>query len=179
MKLTMPELVDWDLPKEGGFHNCVLVSIHKGYPLHARKVMQGLWGMGQMQFCKCIVVVDADVDVHDYAQVAWRVFNNVDWKRDVLVVDGPLDVLDHSAPQPLWGGKIGIDATSKGPDEGHPREWPPDVRMTPEVKARVDALWSSLGVGRVGSPGTGGGGGASGGEAPAGRTGAGKGGAPA
>jgi 4-hydroxy-3-polyprenylbenzoate decarboxylase len=152
MKLTLPELVDWDLPKEGGFHNCVLVAIDKAYPLHARKVMHALWGMGQMQFCKCIVVVDADVDVHDYSQVAWRVLNNVDWKRDVMTLDGPLDVLDHSAPQPLWGGKIGIDATKKGPDEGHPREWPPDVEMTPEVKSRVDALWSSLGLGSVGAP---------------------------
>ena len=83
MRLTLPELVDMDLPKEGGFHNCALVSMDKRYPLHARKVMHALWGAGQMQFCKCIVVLDADVDVHDYAQVAWRVFNNVDWKRDV------------------------------------------------------------------------------------------------
>ena len=129
------------------FHNCALVSVEKRYPLHARKVMHALWGMGQMQFTKCIVVVDADVDVHDYAQVAWRVFNNVDWKRDVLVTEGPLDVLDHSSPQPLWGGKIGIDATQKGPDEGHPREWPPDVEMSAEVKARVDELWPQLGLG--------------------------------
>jgi len=146
LRLTLPELVDMDLPKEGGFHNCALVSVNKRYPLHSRKVMHHLWGAGQMQFCKCIVVVDADVDVHDYAQVAWRVFNNVDWKRDVLVAEGPLDVLDHSSPQPLWGAKIGIDATSKGSDEGHPREWPPDVEMSPEVKARVDELWPSLGL---------------------------------
>jgi 4-hydroxy-3-polyprenylbenzoate decarboxylase len=152
MKVTLPELVDWDLPKEGGFHNCVLVALDKQYPLQARKVMHSLWGMGQMQFCKCIVVVDADVDVHDYAQVAWRVFNNVDWKRDVLMGEGPLDVLDHSAPQPLWGGKIGIDATRKGPSEGHSREWPPDVEMAPEVKARIEALWSRLGLGDAGSP---------------------------
>ena len=150
LRLTLPELVDMDLPKEGAFHNCALVSMHKRYPLHARKVMHHLWGAGQMQFCKCIAVVDADVDVHDYAQVAWRVFNNVDWKRDVVVTEGPLDVLDHSSPQPLWGAKIGIDATSKGPDEGHPREWPPDVEMTPDVKARVDELWPLLGLGTTG-----------------------------
>ncbi len=124
MKFTLPELVDWDLPMEGGFHNCVIVAIDKRYPLQARKVMHSLWGTGQMQFAKCIVVVDKDVDVHDYAQVAWRVFNNVDWKRDVLTVEGPLDVLDHSSPNPLWGGKIGIDATRKWPEEGHTREWP-------------------------------------------------------
>ena len=146
MKLTLPELVDWDLPKEGGFHNCALVSVDKRYPLQARKVMHALWGMGQMQFSKCLVVVDKDVDVHDYAQVAWRVLNNVDRKRDTMLVEGPLDVLDHSAPQPLWGGKIGIDATRKGPEEGHAREWPPDVEMTAEVKARIDALWPALGL---------------------------------
>ena len=150
MRITLPELVDMDLPKEGGFHNCVLVSMNKRYPLHTRKVMHALWGAGQMQFCKCIVVVDGDVDVHDYAQVAWRVFNNVDWGRDVLLVEGPLDVLDHSSPQPLWGGKIGIDATAKGPGEGHDREWPPDVEMSAEVKTRVDELWSSLGLGGPG-----------------------------
>ena len=146
MRLTLPELVDLDLPKEGGFHNCALVSVEKRYPLHARKIMHSLWGAGQMQFCKCIVVVDADVDVHDYGQVAWRVFNNVDWKRDVLVTEGPLDVLDHSSPQPLWGAKIGIDATAKGPSEGHHREWPQDVAMSAEVKARIDALWPTLGL---------------------------------
>jgi 4-hydroxy-3-polyprenylbenzoate decarboxylase len=147
LRLTLPELVDMDLPKEGGFHNCALVSVNKRYPLHARKVMHALWGAGQMQFCKCIVVVDGDVDVHDYARVAWRVFNNVDWKRDIVVAEGPLDVLDHSAPQPLWGAKIGIDATRKGPSEGHPREWPPDVEMSADVKARIDELWPSLGLG--------------------------------
>jgi 4-hydroxy-3-polyprenylbenzoate decarboxylase len=158
MRFTLPELVDFDLPKEGGFHNCALVSMDKRYPLHARKVMHALWGAGQMQFCKCIVVLDADVDVHDYAKVAWRVFNNVDWRRDVVVTEGPLDVLDHSAPQPLWGAKIGIDATKKGSDEGHPREWPPDVEMSPEIKARVDELWPGLGlsgpVARSGGPRT-------------------------
>ncbi len=146
MKLTLPELVDWDLPMEGGFHNCVIVAIDKRYPMQARKAMHALWGMGQMQFAKCIVVLDRDVDVHDYAQVAWRVFNNVDWRRDVLSVEGPLDVLDHSSPNPLWGGKIGIDATMKLPEEGHVREWPDDVQMSAEVKARVDALWPSLGL---------------------------------
>jgi 4-hydroxy-3-polyprenylbenzoate decarboxylase len=146
MKLTLPELVDWDLPKEGGFHNCVIVSIDKRYPMQARKVMHALWGMGQMQFAKCIVVLDRDVDVHDYAQVAWRVLNNVDWKRDVVATEGPLDVLDHSSPNALWGGKIGIDATKKGPEEGHTREWPADVHMGAEVKARIDALWPTLGL---------------------------------
>jgi 4-hydroxy-3-polyprenylbenzoate decarboxylase len=164
LRLTLPELVDMDLPKEGGFHNCVLVSVDKRYPLQGRKVVHSLWGTGQMQFAKCVVVVDGDVDVHDHAQVAWRVFNNVDWKRDVTIVEGPLDVLDHSSPHPLRGGKIGVDATTKWPEEGHHREWPADVEMSTEVKARVDALWPSLGLGESprGSRGSSAGGGRSG-----------------
>lgn len=150
LRMTLPELVDMDLPKEGGFHSCALVSIRKRYPFHTRKLMHALWGAGQMQFCKCIVVVDEDVDVHDYAQVAWRVFNNVDWKRDIMVIEGPLDVLDHSSPHPLWGAKVGIDATRKGPEEGHNREWPPDVEMSEAVKARIDDLWPQLGLGDLG-----------------------------
>jgi 4-hydroxy-3-polyprenylbenzoate decarboxylase len=155
LRITLPELVDMDLPKEGAFHNCVLVSVDKRYPLHARKVIHALWGTGQMQFAKCIVVVDGGVDVHDYARVAWRVFNNVDWQLDVTVVEGPLDVLDHSSPHPMRGGKIGIDATTKWPEEGHDREWPADVEMSPEVKARVDELWPSLGLGGLRSHGDG------------------------
>jgi 4-hydroxy-3-polyprenylbenzoate decarboxylase len=152
LRLTLPELVDMDLPKEGAFHNCVLVSVEKRYPLHARKIMHALWGTGQMQFAKCVVVLDRGVDVHDYAQVAWRVFNNVDWQRDVTIVEGPLDVLDHSSPHAFRGGKIGIDATAKWPEEGHDREWPADVEMSSDVKARVDALWPSLGLGDLGRP---------------------------
>ncbi len=154
LRLTLPELVDMDLPKEGGFHNCVIVSVDKRYPLQARKVMHALWGTGQMQFAKCVVAVDRNVNVHDYAQVAWRVFNNVDWQRDVTVVEGPLDVLDHSSPHPVRGGKIGIDATTKWPEEGHQREWPADVEMLPEVKARIDELWPSLGLGDPSRSGT-------------------------
>jgi 4-hydroxy-3-polyprenylbenzoate decarboxylase len=136
-----------DLPIEGVFHNCAILSLRKGYPLHARKVMHAVWGMGQMQFTKFVIIVDAEVDVHDYRQVAWRVANNVDPQRDVILTEGPLDALDHSAPQAYWGAKMGIDATTKCPEEGHPREWPPDVVMSPEVVARVDAMWDTLGLG--------------------------------
>lgn len=147
LRLTLPEIVDMDLPKEGGFHNCAIISVDKRYPMHARKVMHAVWGTGQMQFTKCVVIADGDVDVHDYAQVAWRVFNNVDWQRDVTIIEGPLDVLDHSSPHPVRGGKIGIDATRKWPEEGHDREWPADVEMSADIKDRVDELWPSLGLG--------------------------------
>jgi 4-hydroxy-3-polyprenylbenzoate decarboxylase len=147
LRLTLPEVVDMDLPVEGAFHNCAILSLRKGYPLHARKVMHAVWGMGQMQFSKFVIIVDAEVDVHDYRQVAWRVANNVDPQRDIILTEGPVDALDHSAPQAYWGAKMGIDATTKWPEEGHPREWPPDVVMSPEVVTRVDAMWDTLGLG--------------------------------
>jgi len=150
LQLTMPEVVDMDLPDEGGFHNCAILSIRKSYPLHARKVMHAVWGMGQMQFTKNVIVVDEDVNVHDYAEVAWRVLNNVDPRRDTIITEGPLDALDHSSPNPHWGAKMGIDGTRKWPEEGHPREWPPDIVMDPEVKRRVDQLWTELGLDKWG-----------------------------
>ncbi len=147
MKLVMPEIVDVSLPPEGVFHNLVLVSIRKSFPGHARKVMYGLWGLGQMMFAKSIVVFDADVNVQDPAEVVWRLTNNVDPRRDTVIVDGPLDALDHSSPLPYYGSKIGIDATRKGPGEGHQREWPADIVMSQEVRERVDRRWKELGIG--------------------------------
>jgi 4-hydroxy-3-polyprenylbenzoate decarboxylase len=146
LQMQLPEVVDMDLPVEGVFHNCAILSVRKAYPLHARKLMHAVWGLGQMQFTKTVLVVDEDVDVHDYAEVAWRAFNNVDPERDVLLTQGPLDALDHSSPTAHWGAKMGIDATRKWPEEGHPREWPPDIVMSPEVVARVDELWPRLGL---------------------------------
>ncbi|NLU49665.1 MAG: menaquinone biosynthesis decarboxylase [Syntrophomonadaceae bacterium] len=146
LKLQLPEVVDMNLPLEGVFHNCVVVSIKKSFPRQAKKVMHALWGMGQMMFAKFIVVVDDSVDVHNTSEVAWKVFNNVDPRRDIEIVEGPLDVLDHSAPNPLFGSKIGIDATKKWESEGHPREWPDDIEMLPEIKALVDRRWKEYGL---------------------------------
>jgi 4-hydroxy-3-polyprenylbenzoate decarboxylase len=146
LRLTLPEIVDLELPIEGVFHDCAVVSIRKAYPGHARKVMSAVWGMGQMMFTKFVVVVDEHVDVHDPREVAWRVFNNVDPRRDTMIVDGPLDVLDHSSPTAGYGAKMGIDATRAWPAEGHPREWPDELAMDPAVKARVDERWSELGL---------------------------------
>jgi 4-hydroxy-3-polyprenylbenzoate decarboxylase len=141
-----PEIVDLNLPIEGVFHNLVLISIDKRYPGHARKIMHTIWGAGQMQFSKCIVVVDKEVDVQDPRQVVFRLSNNVDWRRDVTIVEGPLDALDHSSPLPKFGGKIGIDATRKLPEEGHPREWPDDLVMDPAVVDRVRQRWAEYGL---------------------------------
>ncbi len=146
IRQLIPEIVDIDMPLEGVFHNCVIVSIKKTYPKQAFKVMNALWSLGQMMFSKFIVVVDSDVNVHNYSEVTWKVFNNVDPKRDTVIIEGPLDVLDHSSPTPYFGHKMGIDATRKLPEEGHPRKWPDDIRMTDEIKKLVDGKWSDYGI---------------------------------
>jgi 4-hydroxy-3-polyprenylbenzoate decarboxylase len=110
--------------------------------------MTALWGLGQMMFSKFIVVFDADVDVQDLNQVIWQWGANVDPRRDSLLVDGPVDALDHAAPLPGLGSKIGFDATTKGPEEGLGRPWPEVIRMAPEVVQRIDRLWERLGLGR-------------------------------
>ncbi len=146
LKMQLPEVVDMHLPMEGVFHNCVLVSIKKSFPGHARKIMHSLWGMGQMMFAKFIIVVDQDVNVQNLSEVLWKVFNNVDPRRDTTITEGPLDVLDHSAPLAVYGSKMGIDATKKWPEEGHNREWPEDIKMSPEIMTLVDKKWSEYGV---------------------------------
>ncbi len=146
LKLVQPEIVDLDLPIEGVFHDCAIVSIRKSYPGQARKIMNALWGMGQMMFTKFVVVVDEQVDVHDYSEVTWRVFNNVDPRRDCLIVEGPLDVLDHSSPLPRYGAKMGVDATKTWREEGHDREWPDELAQDPAVVQRVSERWAELGL---------------------------------
>ena len=145
IRMSVPEVVDYDLPTTGAFHNCVLVSIRKRYPGHAKKVMHAMWGLGLLSLTKCVVVVDEHVDVHDYDQVFFYACANVDPKRDVVLAEGPLDQLDHAPTLQAYGGKLGIDATAKGPDEGA-RAWPAEIEMTPEIRARVDARWAELGL---------------------------------
>jgi len=146
IKKQLPEVVDMNLPLEGVFHNLCFVSIDKRYPGQARKVMYALWGMGQMMFTKIIVVVDKNINVQNVSEVLWRIGNNVDPRRDVAILEGPLDALDHASPLAFYGGKMGIDATKKGPEDGHYREWPGTLHMDEGVKAKVDALWSQLGL---------------------------------
>lgn len=146
LQMQNPEIVDINMPLEGVFHNCVIISIKKSYPGHAKKIMNTVWGMGQMMFTKMVIVVDHNVNPHDLSTVAWKVFNNIDAKRDVLIVDGPLDALDHSSPLPHYGHKMGIDATKKWPEEGHNREWPEDIEMRKEIKELVDKKWKEYGI---------------------------------
>jgi 4-hydroxy-3-polyprenylbenzoate decarboxylase len=145
VKLTVPEIVDYDLPVAGAFHNLAIVSIKKAFPGHARKVMHAIWGLGMLSLTKGVVIVDEHVDVHDYAQVTFYVGANVDPKRDVVITEGPLDHLDHASTLQFIGGKIGIDATAKSPAEGA-REWPPEIEMTAEVRELVNRRWSEYGL---------------------------------
>ena len=146
MRLQIPEVRDMCMPAEGIFHNMMLVSIRKSYPGHARKVMSAVWGLGQAMFTKCIVVVDEDVDVQNVSEVAWRALNNIDPERDIQFTMGPIDSLDHASRLINYGSKMGIDATKKWPGEGFTRPWPDVIRMTPEVKKRVDELWKKAGL---------------------------------
>jgi len=146
IKLTMPEIVDINLPPEGVAHNLMLISIRKSYAGHARKVMNGIWALGQAMFTKCIVVVDEDCDVQDVGEVVLRVANNIDPERDIQFTLGPVDSLDHASRLPNFGSKMGIDATRKWAAEGFTRPWPQMLEMPAEVKSRVDAIWSKLGL---------------------------------
>jgi len=148
LKTIVPDIVDYDLPETGGFHNCAIVSIDKRYPKHAQKVMHAIWGAHLMSLTKLIVVVDADCDVHDYAEVSWRAFGNVDYARDLLLTEGPVDHLDHASYQQFWGGKLGLDATRKLPGEGYARDggWPEMITSDPATAATVDRRWKEYGL---------------------------------
>jgi 4-hydroxy-3-polyprenylbenzoate decarboxylase len=144
MKLTIPELVDINLPIEGVFHNLMIVSIRKSYPGQARKVMNAIWSLGQAMFTKCIIVVDEDVDVQDIADVTLKALNNIDPERDIQFTLGPVDSLDHAARLPDYGSKMGIDATRKWSSEGFARPWPDEITMDAKTRALVGSKWKAL-----------------------------------
>jgi len=145
IKTQLPELVDMNLPLFGVFHNFALISIDKRYPYQAKKMMHSFWGLGQLMFSKIIIVVDKDVDVQNVEEVLFYVGSNVDPKRDVTIVEGPVDVLDHASPLMGAGSKMGIDATTKWPEEGYQREWPEEIRMSDDMIALVDEKWKKYG----------------------------------
>ncbi len=122
LRTVNPEIKDYDLPWEGVFHNCVIVSFEKRYPAQAKKLMSSLWGAGQMAFAKMLLMVDDDIDVHNYDAVARRLLDTID-VNGIVKSEGVLDVLDHSAPTALYGAKLGIDATRPVlGEEGHAPE---------------------------------------------------------
>jgi 4-hydroxy-3-polyprenylbenzoate decarboxylase len=144
MRLTIPELIDINLPIEGVFHNLMIVSIRKSYPGQARKVMNAIWSLGQAMFTKVIIVVDEDVDVQDLADVTLKVLNHIDPERDIQFTLGPVDSLDHASRLANYGSKMGIDATRKWPTEGFTRPWPDEIVMDAKTKALVDGKWKAL-----------------------------------
>jgi 4-hydroxy-3-polyprenylbenzoate decarboxylase len=144
MRLTIPELIDINLPIEGVFHNLMIVSIRKSYPGQARKVMNAIWSLGQAMFTKCIIVVDEDVDVQDIADVTLKVLNHIDPERDIQFTLGPVDSLDHASRLANYGSKMGIDATRKWPTEGFTRPWPDEIVMDAKTKTLVDEKWKTL-----------------------------------
>jgi 4-hydroxy-3-polyprenylbenzoate decarboxylase len=144
MKLTIPELVDVNLPIEGVFHNLMIVSIRKSYPGQARKVMNAIWSLGQAMFTKCIIVVDEDVNVQDIGEVTLKVLNHIDPERDIQFTLGPVDSLDHASRLPNFGSKMGIDATRKWESEGFARPWPDEILMDAKTKSVVNSKWKAL-----------------------------------
>ncbi len=147
IRVLLPEIVDINLPEHGMFQGLAIVSIKKRYPGHAKKVMMGLWGLGQMSLTKIIIVVDHDVDIHDINQVLWAVSANVDPQRDVVVIPYThTDHLDPATPIPGYGSKLGIDATRKYPEEYEWREWPEEVEPDPQVANKIADLLKKLGI---------------------------------
>lgn len=144
IQLQLPEIKDLNLPMEGVFQNCAIISIKKSYPGQARKVISAVWGLGQMMFTKVVIVVDEEVNVQDLSEVAWRVLNNIDPKRDFMIVEGPTDVLNHASPN--YGSKVGIDGTKKFKEEGIIYEFPDEIKMSPEIKRLVDERWRDYGL---------------------------------
>jgi 4-hydroxy-3-polyprenylbenzoate decarboxylase len=149
LQMVVPEIVDYNLPVEGGFHNLAIVSVRKSYPGQAKKVMNALWGLGHMMMLtRVLLVVDADVDPSDVRGVVWNALNNVDPSRDLVIMPGPVDDLDHSGSYLMsLGHKLGIDATRKRADEGYAREWPPEILMNEATRAQVTSRWAEYGIG--------------------------------
>ena len=146
IRLLLPEVVDMNMPAEGVFHNLVIVSIKKRYPGQARKVMYALWGLGLMMLAKTIVVVSEHVDVQNLSEVAWRATGNIDPKRDVVLLEGPVDDLDHAAIRHRFGGKLGIDATEKNEMDDIVQAWPEEIVMSDDVRSLVSRRWMEYGL---------------------------------
>ena len=150
LQAMLPEVVDMNLPVEGGFQNLAIVSIRKSYPGQAKKVMNALWGLGHMMMLtRVLIVVDSDVDVQDTRAVAWFVLNNLAPERDVVMMPGPVDDLDHGSYSVAYGTKLGVDATRKDRFEGYTREWPPEMIMDPATRSLVTERWKTYGIDKL------------------------------
>ena len=147
IKMFQPEVVDFSMPPAGWFQGIAIISIKKRYPGQAKKVMMGLWGLGQLALTKIFVVVDEDINVHDINDVIWAITSRADAARDVIIIDNtPTDSLDPASPLVNLGSKLGIDATQKTKEEGYQREIQELVSVDEDTKNLVDAKWSSYGI---------------------------------
>jgi len=147
IKMLHPEVVDFSMPPAGWFQGLAIVSIKKRYPGQAKKVMMGLWGMGQLALTKIIVVVDSDVNVHNFNEVIWAITTRSDAARDTIIINNtPTDTLDPASPKVNLGSKLGIDATQKTLEEGFEREIQEEVKVDESTKEMVDSKWSNYGI---------------------------------
>lgn len=147
LRRQLTEIVDFYLPPEGCSYRLAVVSIRKQYAGHAKRVMFGIWSvLRQFMYTKFIIVVDDDIDVRDWKEVVWAMTTRMDPVRDtVLAENTPIDYLDFASPVSGLGGKMGLDATNKWPGETQ-REWGRPIEMDSSVKAKVDAMWTDLGI---------------------------------
>ena len=147
LRQQFPEIVDFWLPPEGCSYRIAVISMKKAYPGHAKRVMMGAWSyLRQFMYTKWIIVVDDDIDARDWKDVMWAISTRMDPARDITVIENtPIDYLDFASPESGLGSKIGLDATNKIAPETS-REWGEKLAMDPEVVARVDAMWSKLGL---------------------------------
>jgi 4-hydroxy-3-polyprenylbenzoate decarboxylase len=147
IQMFHPEVIDFDMPGAGWFQGMAIVSIKKTYPGQAKKVMMGLWGMGQLALTKMLIVVDDDVNVHDINDVIWAITTRTDAARDITIIDRtPTDTLDPASPLVNLGSKLGIDATQKTAEEGFEREIQEKVQVDDETKKLVDSKWANYGI---------------------------------
>jgi 4-hydroxy-3-polyprenylbenzoate decarboxylase len=147
IRMFHPEVVDFSMPAAGWFQGLAIISIKKRYPGQAKKVMMGLWGMGQLSLTKMFVVVDEDINVHDMNDVIWAVTTRADASRDTTIINNtPTDTLDPASPLVNLGSKLGMDATQKTKEEGYEREIQQLVKVDEDTKNLVDSKWSSYGL---------------------------------
>ena len=147
IRMFHPEVVDFSMPAAGWFQGLAIISIKKRYPGQAKKVMMGLWGMGQLSLTKMLVVVDEDINVHDMNDIIWAITTRTDAARDTIIINNtPTDTLDPASPLVNLGSKLGIDATQKTREEGYEREIQQQVKVDDETKNIVDSKWSSYGL---------------------------------
>ncbi len=147
IQMFHPEVVDFSMPAAGWFQGLAIISIKKRYPGQAKKVMMGLWGMGQLSLTKMFVVVDEDINVHDMNDVIWAVTTRADASRDTIIINNtPTDSLDPASPLVNLGSKLGIDATQKTIEEGFEREIQQQVKVDEDTKNLVDSKWASYGL---------------------------------